>query len=192
MTVQGNLAFQSGALYLVYVSPAAANFTNVTGTATLNGLVGASFATGTYVVKQYTILSGDRWRTAPCSGINALGIPAGFMTNLSYDATHGLPEPVAELRHPEAMVNGNHDEAGRRLTRADAVSSTSTGGIPMMATDALTCTAGLSQRLGREQHTRLAADHLPGHGPVHGPLLTDPFLNRAWCGSGAGCVGLCG
>ena len=58
MTVTGNLAFQSGAHYLVQLNPATSSFTNVTGTATLGGAtVNASYANGSYVSKQYTILT---------------------------------------------------------------------------------------------------------------------------------------
>ena len=56
MTVAGNLAFQSGALYLVQVNPTASTIANVTGTASLAGNVLAAFATGSYVPKQYDIL----------------------------------------------------------------------------------------------------------------------------------------
>ena len=56
MTVAGNLAFQSGALYLVQVNPATATIANVTGTASLAGTVHAAFAPGSYVTKQYDIL----------------------------------------------------------------------------------------------------------------------------------------
>ena len=37
MTVNGNLAFQSGSLYLVQINPPTASFATVTGTATLGG-----------------------------------------------------------------------------------------------------------------------------------------------------------
>ena len=50
MTVAGNLAFQSGAIYLVQVNPSTASSTNVTagGSATLAGTVNAAFAAGSY------------------------------------------------------------------------------------------------------------------------------------------------
>jgi len=57
MTVAGNLAFQSGALYLVQLDPAASTFASVTGTALLNGSVEAVFLAGSYLAKQYTIVS---------------------------------------------------------------------------------------------------------------------------------------
>ena len=42
MTVTGNLAFQSGAFYIVQVNPTTASSTNVSGTASLAGTVGAT------------------------------------------------------------------------------------------------------------------------------------------------------
>jgi hypothetical protein len=56
-SVNGDLAFAPGGQYVVEVSPTAADRTNVTGTATLAGNVLAIFAPGSYITKQYTILS---------------------------------------------------------------------------------------------------------------------------------------
>jgi hypothetical protein len=47
MAVSGNLAFQSGALYMVQVNPSTSSFANVTGTASLSGNVLAAFAPAT-------------------------------------------------------------------------------------------------------------------------------------------------
>ena len=59
MTVTGNLAFQSGAFYVVQVNPTTASSTNVSGTASLAGTVEAFFAPGTYgLVRSYTIAPG--------------------------------------------------------------------------------------------------------------------------------------
>src|SRR5262249_3471454 len=49
MTVQGNLAFQSGALYLVQLNSTRSTLADVTGTAQLSGNVGAAFAPGSFV-----------------------------------------------------------------------------------------------------------------------------------------------
>ena len=57
MTVSGNLAFQSGAFYIVQVNPATASNTNVSGSASLAGTVGAIFAPGTYMANSYPILT---------------------------------------------------------------------------------------------------------------------------------------
>ena len=56
MTIAGNLAFQSGALYVVQLNSSASTFANVTGTASLGGNVLAMFTPGTNPLKQYTIL----------------------------------------------------------------------------------------------------------------------------------------
>ena len=85
MTVAGNLAFQSGALYLVQVNPSTASFANVTGTATLAGSVQVAFAPGSYVTRQYTILhSGGLIGTF--NGVSG-NVPAGFSDSLSYTGT---------------------------------------------------------------------------------------------------------
>ena len=88
MTVSGNLAFQSGALYLVGINSTTSTFTNVTGTATLDGSVGVGVAAGSTVVKQYTILSASGGRSGAFSGVDTLGLPAGLVASLSYDPTH--------------------------------------------------------------------------------------------------------
>ena len=53
LTITGNLAFQSGALYVVYLNPTTSSFATVTGTASLAGAVNANFAAGSYAAKQY-------------------------------------------------------------------------------------------------------------------------------------------
>jgi T5SS/PEP-CTERM-associated repeat protein len=57
MNVLGNLAFLSGAFYIVQVNPTTASTTNVSGTASLAGTVVANFAPGSYVSRSYTILT---------------------------------------------------------------------------------------------------------------------------------------
>jgi uncharacterized protein with beta-barrel porin domain len=85
MTVSGNLAFQSGAIYLVQVNPSTASFANVSGSATLAGSVQAVFAPGSYVTRQYTILHSSGL-TGTFSGVSG-NVPAGFAESLSYTAT---------------------------------------------------------------------------------------------------------
>jgi autotransporter-associated beta strand protein/YVTN family beta-propeller protein len=82
MTVAGNLAFQSGALYLVQIDPSTASSTNVSGTATLTGAsVQTVFASGSYFTRQYTILhSGGLIGTF--TGVSG-NVPAGFSETLS-------------------------------------------------------------------------------------------------------------
>ena len=100
MTIVGNLAFQSGAIYLVQLNPANATLANVTagGTATLNGTVDASFANGGYAVKQYDIL-----HAATLSGtfgtLQTLNLPAGFAASLSYANTDVFLDLTAVIGH---------------------------------------------------------------------------------------------
>ena len=57
MTITGSLAFASGATYAVSLNPSTSTYAFVNGTASLAGTVSASFASGSYVSKQYTILT---------------------------------------------------------------------------------------------------------------------------------------
>jgi uncharacterized protein with beta-barrel porin domain len=85
MAVSGNLAFQSGAVYMVQVSPSTASFANVTGTATLSGNVLVAFAPGNYVLKQYDILHAGAL-SSTFAGANSANAP-GFALSLSYTNT---------------------------------------------------------------------------------------------------------
>jgi uncharacterized protein with beta-barrel porin domain len=100
MTIAGNLAFQSGAIYLAQLNPANATLANVTagGTAALNGTVDASFVFGSYVAKQYDIL-----HAATLSGtfgtLQTLNLPAGFTASLSYTNTDAFLDLTAVMGH---------------------------------------------------------------------------------------------
>jgi autotransporter-associated beta strand protein len=88
MTVAGNLAFQSGALYLVQVNPSTASSTNVSGGATLAGTVQAAFAPGSYVTRTYTILSAAGGLNGTTfNALTTSNLPAGFIASLSYTPT---------------------------------------------------------------------------------------------------------
>ena len=57
-TVTGTLAFNAASTYVVNVNPTTSSFANVSGAATLGGATAnAIFAAGSYVAKQYTILT---------------------------------------------------------------------------------------------------------------------------------------
>jgi uncharacterized protein with beta-barrel porin domain len=96
ITIAGNLAFQSGALYLVQVNSSTASSANVSGTATLTGAsVQTVFAPGSYVTRQYTILhSGGLIGTF--SGVSG-NVPAGFNESLSYTGTDVILNLTANL-----------------------------------------------------------------------------------------------
>src|SRR4029077_5926154 len=86
-TVAGNLAFQSGAFYAVQVNSATASLARVSGTATLAGTVQATFAFGSYVEKQYAILTAAGGLNGTTfAGLANTGLPPGGADSLSYDA----------------------------------------------------------------------------------------------------------
>jgi uncharacterized protein with beta-barrel porin domain len=97
MTVTGNLAFQSGALYLVQVNPATASNTNVSGSASLAGTVGAIFAPGTYMVRSYPILTAGGGLTGTFNALATLGLPPDFQTSVSYTANTAILNLRAQL-----------------------------------------------------------------------------------------------
>ena len=108
MTVAGNLAFQSGALYLVQVNPSNASSTNVItgGSATLAGTVGATFASGSYVSRTYAILSaGGGLNGTTFNTLATSNLPAGFTANLSYTDSDVILNLTATLgaRGPSAL-----------------------------------------------------------------------------------------
>src|SRR5262245_17506352 len=98
MTVQGNLAFQSGALYLVQVNSTTVSNTVVSGSATLAGTVQAAFTAGSYATRMYTILSaaGGLGGTT-FNALTTSNLPAGFTASLSYTATDAILNLTATL-----------------------------------------------------------------------------------------------
>jgi uncharacterized protein with beta-barrel porin domain len=171
MTIAGNLAFQSGALYLVQVNPATASSANVSGTATLTGAsVNAQFASGSYVSKQYTILTatGGRGGTTFASLINT-NLPANFHTSLSYDANNAYLNLLLNFIPPPS---GGLNQNQQNVANAIVGFFNSNGGIPIVF-GGLT-PAGLSQLSG-EVATGSQQTTFNAMGMFMG-LLTDPFI----------------
>jgi autotransporter-associated beta strand protein len=113
MTVAGNLAFQSGALYVVQVNSTTASNTVVSASATLAGRVQAAFASGSYATRMYTILSatgglgGTTFNTLTTSDL-----PAGFTASLSYTATDAILNLTATLGQPVGSSSGPSAPSG--------------------------------------------------------------------------------
>ena len=167
MTVTGNLAFQSGALYLVGLNPATASLAKVIGTASLNGSAGAAFLAGNYAAKQYTILTAAGGVSGTFGSFDTLGVPTGFKTSLSYDAKNvflNLDLVLAKY----AGLNTNQQNVANALTNF----FNATGGIP--AVFGTLTPGGLAQASGElatgtQQTTFNAMNLFLG-------LLTDPFV----------------
>jgi uncharacterized protein with beta-barrel porin domain len=180
MTIAGNLAFASGAIYLVQVNPSTASFATVTGTATLGGAtVNAVFANGSYISKQYTLLSAGSIGGTFGALTNA-NLPANFSDTLSYDPTHAYLNLTLNFSGPNfgSGLNVNQQNVANALTNF----FNTTGGIPMVF-GALT-PAGLTQASGElatgsQQTTFDAMNMFMG-------LMTDPFVAGRGGGGTAG------
>ncbi|WP_083742100.1 autotransporter outer membrane beta-barrel domain-containing protein [Bradyrhizobium mercantei] len=175
MTVSGNLALQSGATYQVQVNPSAASFAAVSGTATLGGAtVSAFYAPGSYISKQYTILSAAGGVSGTFGALVESNLPANVHTSLSYDANDAYLNLILNFAIP-GNLNGNQQAVGNALTNF----FNSNGGIPLLyaslSAGGLTQASGESAT-GAQQTTFDAMHQFMG-------VLTDPFMGR---GDGVG------
>ncbi|WP_171026268.1 autotransporter domain-containing protein [Mesorhizobium comanense] len=144
LTVQGDLSLTSQSTYLVDVSPTSAARVDVTGTAGLNGAtLRTSYAPGSYVARQYTILTADGGVDGTFSGPVSSNLPSSIKQTVSYD-----PEGTGVYLDTELSfvvpggLNGNQQAVANALmTYFD-----STGGIPVAF--AALSSEGLSQASG--------------------------------------------
>jgi outer membrane autotransporter protein len=114
MTIAGNLAFQSGALYVVYLNPTTSTFANVTGTAALAGTVDAMFtSSGGYQNKQYTILQSAGLNGTTFSALTVTGLPVDGRTSLAYTADDVLLDLTVSL--PTAGLNVNQTNVANAI-----------------------------------------------------------------------------
>jgi autotransporter-associated beta strand protein len=170
-TVNGDLVFQPGATYLVGLNPATASIAAVTGTATLGGAtVNAFFANGSYITKQYTILSagGGVSGTFAPNTVNT-NLPANFHTTLSYDANDAYLNLVLNFAIPGGLT-GNQQAVGNSLTNFFNANGSISMIYGALSAAALTRASG-ENATGSQQATFVAMSQFMG-------LLTDPFLGR--------------
>lgn len=166
----GNLAMQSGAIYLVQVNPATASYANVSGSATLGGAtVNAVFATGSYIEKKYTILTAAGGVSGTFAAtVTSTNLPANFTTALSYDTDNAyLNLSLGFVSPPNSGLNGNQQAVANTLVN----SFNTNGGIPLVY-GGMTA-AGLTQASG-ELSTSSQQTTFNAMGQFMG-LLTDPF-----------------
>ncbi len=180
LAVTGNLAFQSGALYVVQIAPAAAASVAVAGAATLSGAtVNAVFAAGNYAWKQYTILTatGGLGGTTFAALTNT-NLPAGSSDNLSYSAN----DQAVYLN----LVPGFTAFTGLNLNQQNVATAltgyfNATGGIPavfLVSPDGLTQLDGELATGAERAAFQLTTEFLN--------LMLDPFISGRGNGPGAG------
>jgi uncharacterized protein with beta-barrel porin domain len=179
MQIAGTLTFQPGAVYKVFVDPATASLANVTGTAALAGTVNAAWANGSYIAKQYTILTAGSVSGTFNPTVANTNLPANFRDTLSYDATHAYLNLILNFTTPApGGLNGNQQAVANALINF----FNSTGGIPAafssLNAGGLTQASGESAT-GSQQTTFNAMNQFMG-------LLTDPFIDGRGDGAGAG------
>ncbi|WP_298280458.1 autotransporter domain-containing protein [uncultured Bradyrhizobium sp.] len=179
MTVAGNLAFQSGALYLVQLSSNAATSVNVTGGAALAGSVGVSIAANSTVAKQYTILSAAGGRSGTFTGVDTLGTPAGFVTSLSYEAGHAYLNFALDYTS-RTDLNANQKAVATVLQNFFDTNGGINAGFAGRSATGLSQLSG-EGATGSQQTTFGAMNQFMG-------LLTDPFVAGRDGGTGAGAV----
>ncbi|HEV7879915.1 autotransporter-associated beta strand repeat-containing protein [Bradyrhizobium sp.] len=173
MTVAGNLAFQSGAMYLVALNPATASFASVGGTASLNGSAAAVYLAGNYVSKKYAILTAAGGISGTFGPLVNTNVPANFTSSLSCDANNAyinltlnfVPNPAPNFG---SGLNVNQQNVANTLVNF----FNSTGGIPL-AFGALT-PAGLTQASG-ELGTGVIASSIKAN-DMFLNLLLDPSV----------------
>jgi autotransporter-associated beta strand protein len=143
-TVTGTLGFDAASTYAVNVSPSTASSANVSSTATLgNATVNAIFAAGSYISKQYTILTAGSIGSTFGTLTNT-NLPANFTDTLSYDATHAYLNLTLSFQTPASGgLNGNQNNVANALTNF----FNTTGGIPTAFTSLNA--NGLSQASGQ-------------------------------------------
>jgi len=167
LTVAGNLAFQSGALYLVTLNSTASTFANVTGTAALGGTVGTAFVPGSTIMKQYKILTAIGGVSGGFNGVAISGGPGGLVASFSDDGTNVFLNFTVDFNATPGL-NTNQRNVGNALANFFNVN----GGIPAMF--GLLTPAGLTQvsggtATGSQPATFQAMSMFLG-------LMTDPFV----------------
>ena len=173
-SVQGNLALQSGALYLVQLNSTTSTFANVTSTATAGGNVGVALDPNGVVMKKYMIMQTQNGVSGAFTGVSA---PGGLVGTVSYDPTHAFLNLTLNYG-AKNNLNINQQNVANALSNF----FNTNGGIP--AVFASLSPSGLAQASGElgtgsQQATFNAMNLFMG-------LLTDPFISGRNGGAATG------
>ncbi|HKH00040.1 MAG TPA: autotransporter domain-containing protein, partial [Bradyrhizobium sp.] len=161
LTIAGNLAFQSGAQYVVQLNSQAATSAHVTGTASLNGDVSISFKAAN-LLQQYTILTATGGITGAFS---SAALSSEFITTLSYDA-HNVFLNVTPL--VSADLNGNQHNIAATLADFFERTGSIPGAFASLSRDDFAGVSGESA-VGSQQATFSAMNQFMG-------VLSDRFI----------------
>ncbi len=182
MTVAGNLAFQSGAQYLVQLNAATSSFATVTGTAALAGTVRVASLSNSFAFNHsYTILTAGGLNGTRFDGFSAA---TGISGSLAYSGTAVTLNLTSSLGRI-AGLNANQRAVGTALDTAFNTAGVATGGLGAIfagnVAQNLTQASG-ETATGSQQTTFNAMTQFMG-------VMTDPLLggrgDGALPGSGA-------
>jgi uncharacterized protein with beta-barrel porin domain len=169
MTVAGNLAFQSGAIYLVQLNSAAASFANVADTATLAGTVRVVSPTGSYRFNSdYTILTSTGLNGTRFDG---LATPVGIAGSPAY-TSNAVALNLTSALGQIAGLNLNQRAVGAALDATFNAQGSSSGSLGAIfsgnVAQNLTQASG-ETATGSQQTTFNAMNQFMG-------VMTDPFV----------------
>ena len=117
ITVNGDLIFGPGSTYDVEVSPTDADRTDVTGFATLDGTVQATFEAGSYMERNYTILSAaGGLGGSTFDSLSTINLPAGFDAGLDYVGNDVLLTLEATFTPPAGGLGRNQQRVADAVT----------------------------------------------------------------------------
>jgi autotransporter-associated beta strand protein len=97
INVNGTFTLNPGSVYAVDVTPAAADKTVATGTASLAGTAQVNFQGGSYAPKSYTIVTSAGLGGTTFDAVTLTGTPSGFSADVAYTTTDALLNLTATL-----------------------------------------------------------------------------------------------
>jgi len=88
LTIGGNLALASGASFVDFITPTATGLVSASGTAVINGSATANFASGSYAIGRFTLMTATGGLSGTFASLNTPGLSLAFKARLSYDASN--------------------------------------------------------------------------------------------------------
>jgi autotransporter-associated beta strand protein len=135
LAIAGDLTLASGSVTNIDVSSSASDLLSVNGAASLDGILTASFAAGTYDAKQYTLLTAVGTLSGTFANLNLINLPTNFAASLGYDShnvylnfvSNFTLGQVATIDTGTVNVTGNQTTAG--LSGSGGTINTSGGSL---------------------------------------------------------------
>ena len=179
MTINGNLAFQSGAAYLVNIDGTTASRANVSGAVTLNGALDVILQSGSYSAKTiYDILdpTSISGRFSSASVVNA----PGLASNITYTSTGVFMNLTANIGGSGGLNTNQQNVANGINTYFNSGGTLPAGFLPAFCSNpgaALTQLSGEAATGAEQGVFQLTNEFLN--------LMLDPFVSGRGYGPGA-------